>query len=258
MSRIQIILTAAGAGFAAVNYIIYWASGRANAVPIAPAVLCCVFIPLILCAVFGRAAADKIPRLYEALKWIYISVGLLYTVSFVIFSFAVTHVKESGGASDVYIVFGCKTNGYTPTYALRRRLDHAYELLTRYPDSVAILSGGQGGDESVSEAESMRAYLEARGIDGSRLIKEERSTSTLENIKFSFELIEKSGVRADKVTAVSSDFHIKRIQLQAKYLNVRLGVSPAKTDSPGKLWQNLIREYMVWVRRGVTGKWEAG
>ena len=88
MSRIQIMLTAIGAGFAAVNYIIYWASGRANAVPIAPLVLCCIFIPLVICAVFGRAAAEKIPRLYEALKWIYISVGLLYTVSFVIFSFA--------------------------------------------------------------------------------------------------------------------------------------------------------------------------
>lgn len=256
MSRLQIILVAAGAGVAALNYIIYWASGRSNALPIAPIVLFCVFVPLILCAVFGGAAAKRIPRLYETLKWIYICIGLLYTVSFAAFSvYTVTGVKNDDNA-DVYIVFGCKTNGYTPTYALRRRLDRARELLTEHPDAVAVLSGGQGDDETVSEAESMRAYLTAAGIDENRLLIEDGSTSTLENIRFSLRLLEERGLADKKLCAVSSDFHIKRILLQSRGLGVDLSVSAAKTDSPRRLWQNLIREYMVWVRRGLTGSWE--
>ncbi|MBO4869718.1 MAG: YdcF family protein [Clostridia bacterium] len=257
MSRIQIVLTVIGAGFAAVNYVIYWAAGRANSLPVAPLVLCCVFLPLLFCLIFGQVAAEKFPRVYETLKWIYISIGLLYTVSFIVFSVFVTSVPYDGGeGADVYIVFGCKTNGYTPTYALQRRLDHAYGLLTADPNAVAVLSGGQGADETVSEAESMRAYLTARGIDGDRLIVEDRSTSTVENIRYSVKLLEERGLGGKKLCAVSNDFHVKRILLHAKYLGVELTASPAKTDSPGKLWQNLIREYMVWVRRLVTGSWE--
>ena len=54
MSRIQIILTVIGAGFAAVNYVIYWAAGRANALPGAPLVLCCVVLPLLFCLLVFR------------------------------------------------------------------------------------------------------------------------------------------------------------------------------------------------------------
>ena len=257
MSRIQIILTVIGAGFAAVNYAVFWISGRANAVPIAPVVLLCIFVPLLVCVFFGKAFSGAAPRVYETLKWIYIGVGLLYTVSFLCFSVFVTHGVKDVPDAEVYIVFGCKTNGYTPTYALKRRLDHAYGLLCSHPGSVAVLSGGQGDDETVSEAESMRAYLESRGIEKDRLLIEDRSTSTLENIRFSAALLEEKELTGKKLCAVSNDFHVKRILLQADHLGVEMSASPAKTDSLFKLWQNLIREYMVWVRRGLTGSWEA-
>ena len=256
MSRLQIILATVGAGFAAINYIIYWAAGRANALPIAPIVLFCVFVPLILCILSGKYAAAHFPRVYEILKWTYIGIGLLYTVSFTAFSVFVTSVEDMPDDADVYIVFGCKTNGYTPTYALRRRLDHAYGLLSSHPDAVAVLSGGQGDDETVSEAESMRAYLCGLGIDEGRLLIEDRSTSTAENIRYSAALLEKLGYGGKRLCAVSNDFHIKRILLQAKHTGVVLTASPAKTNSAWKLWQNLIREYMVWTRRLVTGSWE--
>ena len=64
------------------------------------------------------------------------------------------------------------------TVSLRRRLDTAISYLKEHPGTMAVLSGGQGREEAVSEARAMGEYMRARGISQARLILEERSTST--------------------------------------------------------------------------------
>ncbi len=248
MNKLHIVLTVCGAGFAAVNYTVYLLVSKRASLPIAPIVLLCIFVPLTVLLLFGKKLDRAAPVLMSALKWIYISTGLLYTVSFTVFSLLVMNVKGATDTADVFIVFGCKTNGFTPSKLLSLRLEKAYELLEANPGAYAVLSGGQGEDESVSEAESMRAYLCAKGISEDRLILEDRSTSTEENIRYSMQLIKDGGLKADTVAAVSSDYHENRILYQAKKLGYDVRPAPAKTPFTGYFYANLVREYMVWIR----------
>ena len=68
---------------------------------------------------------------------------------------------------------------------LARRLDAALAYLEENPKAYVVVSGGQGAGEDISEAEAMRRYLAARGIEESRILMEDKSMSTLENFLFS-------------------------------------------------------------------------
>ena len=73
------------------------------------------------------------------------------------------------------VVLGCSVKGERPSRVLSERLCAAYEYLNRNPKAVCVLSGGQGDGEEISEAECMYRYLTGRGIDGARLLLEDRS-----------------------------------------------------------------------------------
>lgn len=109
----------------------------------------------------------------------------------------------------VIIVLGCRVRGDEPSLSLIKRVDAAYKFLLFNPESVAILSGGQGKDENISEAQCMQQLLYARGISKNRLILEERSTSTDENIRFSLQIIETLDLDRN-VAIATSEYHQKR------------------------------------------------
>jgi uncharacterized SAM-binding protein YcdF (DUF218 family) len=117
--------------------------------------------------------------------------------------------KPTAGV-DVMVVLGCQVRGTKVSKALRYRLEAATEYLCDNPDTVVIVSGGQGTGEDISEAEAMQRYLLANGIAQARIIKEERSTSTVENIRYSREIMESLGYKLDSVVVVSNGFHIFR------------------------------------------------
>lgn len=104
------------------------------------------------------------------------------------------------------IVLGAHVDGTRLTLALLERTRRALQYLEKNPDTKAVLSGGKGEGEDISEALAMREYLVAHGIDPERLILEERSTSTAENLKFSLELI---GLD-HSVGVVTNHFHVFR------------------------------------------------
>ena len=122
------------------------------------------------------------------------------------------------------IVLGAGLQGETPSLVLESRLIGAREFLQNHPESIAILSGGQGVDESISEAEAMRRYLTQNGIANERLWLEEQSTSTSENFAFSRNLLEeKLGLSQEQpleIVIVTSDFHLYRAKLLAKRNNL--------------------------------------
>lgn len=111
------------------------------------------------------------------------------------------------GAADYILVEGCQVKGSVPSRSLRRRLDKALECADRYPEAKLILSGGKGPGEDITEADCMFAYLQGRGISEERMVKEDRSTSTYENLVLSDQL---TGCREKRVVLVSSDFHLRR------------------------------------------------
>ena len=117
--------------------------------------------------------------------------------------------------SDYIIVLGARVKGETMSLALRYRVDKAYEYLEKNKETKAILSGGKGNGENISEAEAMRRYLTGKGISEDRLLLEDKSTNTDENIYNSFIIIDE--IKSDaKIIVITSRFHVLRAKMIAK------------------------------------------
>lgn len=137
------------------------------------------------------------------------------------------------------VVLGCQVRGNQPSLMLRHRLDAAYDYLTEHEEINVVVSGGQGYDEAVSEAQCMHDYLVSRGIDSGRIYIEDKSSDTNENIEFSKRIIEQNGLYSD-ITIVTDGFHQYRADVFAKRHNLRAYNISAKTQ----IW--LVPTY--WVR----------
>lgn len=135
--------------------------------------------------------------------------------------------KEPGG-QETLIVLGCRVYGERASLSLRERLDAAYEYLVANPDAYCVVSGGQGAGEDISEAECMYRYLTDKGIAGSRIYKEDVSTSTRENLEFSLQVIEENNLPKEIVIA-TSEYHQYRVSLVAKELGVESAAVCGKT-----------------------------
>ena len=141
---------------------------------------------------------------------------------------------------NMIVVLGCQLWGEDPSPMLQKRLDKAYDLLVKYPDVPVVVTGGQGDDEVISEGEGMKRYLVRKGISEDRIIVEDKSTSTFENIKNAFEITDAMGMSRD-VTIATSEYHIYRASLIAKSQGAgKVTSAPSFTDL------NLVPAY--WVR----------
>ena len=145
--------------------------------------------------------------------------------------------------ADYLIVLGCQVRGTVPSRMLRQRLDAALEYLSAHPDATAIVSGGMGPGEDITEAECMYTYLTAAGIDPSRILQEAQATSTMENLRFSLELMEPDSTAA----IVSNEFHLYRAGQMAQMLGLDASLVPASTEYPILLASYFLREiFAVW------------
>ena len=146
------------------------------------------------------------------------------------------------------VVLGAKVRHDGPSVSLWDRIYGAYNYLEAHPEVIAIVSGGQGPDEPMTEAASMYQELVKLGIDPSRIWPEDRATSTWENLNFSLDLIEeKTGQRPTKLGVVSSEYHLFRASLFAKACNVDFAGIPAHTSRPSQMINHFMREVAgVW------------
>ena len=146
------------------------------------------------------------------------------------------------------VVLGAKVNANGPSVSLWDRICGAYEYMEEHPDVIAVVSGGQGTDEPITEAECMYRELVFLGIDPSRVWREEQATSTWENINFTLDLIEeKTGTRPKKLGGLSSESHLFRASLFAKACDVEFVGIPAKTSRLSQAINHFMREVAgVW------------
>ena len=146
-------------------------------------------------------------------------IGLAYfcVLEFLILSNSQT---DKDAKRSYLIVLGAAVQGDVPSLSLRHRLEGALDYLERYPESVAVVSGGQGAGENISEAQCMHDWLLARGIPEDRILMEDRSTSTLENLKYSWEIIQSCGGKPDDIAIVSSGYHLYRAKTMARSLGL--------------------------------------
>lgn len=138
---------------------------------------------------------------------------------------------------DYIIILGCaiRKDG-SPTPILRERIDRAlsfekeqHKRLNRH--ALFVTSGGQGSDEVISEAESMKHYLMEHGVPENSILKEDKSVNTYQNMAFSKKVIENdAGTLSNKGIAFSTtNYHVFRGYTLAKHLGMKVKGLSAKT-----------------------------
>lgn len=173
--------------------------------------------------------------LFERLGKAIISVVcILAIIGTSLFSFTLINVvngredaKEN--QTGTLIVLGCKVNGEAPSLQLYKRAKVGAEYLKAHPNEYAILCGGKGSDEQISEAECIKRVMLDEGIDESRLFIEDKSTSTFENLSFAKDILYENNLEAN-VVIVSSDYHCYRAKLIAKRVGLNANSIPAYAD----------------------------
>lgn len=142
---------------------------------------------------------------------------------------------------DYIIVLGAQVRDDGPSVVLKYRLDAAIDYLNENPDTICIVSGGQGVNEPFSEAEGMAAYLLEKGIDENRILLEDKSKNTVQNIQNSKALMEET---YNGVGIVTNNFHVFRAVQIAKVQGLE-GVCGIAADSNVLyLPNNVLRECM--------------
>lgn len=155
---------------------------------------------------------------------------------------------EPTESCDYVVVLGAKVRSDGPSVALMERIYGARDYLQAHPDVIAVVSGGQGPDEPMTEAQAMYDELVKMGIDENRLWIEDRATSTWENLNFALTLIEeKTGTRPDNIGIVSSEYHLFRASLFADACGVESVLIPAQTTRLSQKINHFMREVAgVW------------
>ena len=139
-----------------------------------------------------------------------------------------TGIHKDTKPTDYIIVLGAGLLGDRLTTTLTLRLDAALELHALNPEVPIIVSGGQGPDELLSEAQAMKNYLVEKGIDPKLILMEDKSTNTFENLKFSKDLINSNyGTSSLNITVITNNFHQFRANMIAKAQGFQVHGYPA-------------------------------
>lgn len=171
---------------------------------------------------------------------------ILFLESFVISGMA----QEAPANMDYLIILGARVNPNGPSPALRRRLNAAMEYLENSPDTVIIVSGGQGSDEPMSEAECLRNELIAVGIDENRILMEDESTTTSENIKFSMALIPDKNA---SVGIITNNYHVFRAERIAQKAGLSNAMGIAAEYTGPTLPHYMLREALCLIADYMAG-----
>lgn len=157
--------------------------------------------------------------------------------------------KPEPGA-DYVIVLGAQWKANGPSYVLQKRLDKAIEYLNDNPETLVIVSGGQGGNEHITEAQGMQGYLVAAGIAPERIFMEDKSTNTCENLVFSSEFLDEAN---DRVVLVTNNFHVFRATAIARKQGYARVAGLAAGSYPGMVPNNLLREFFGVIKDFLVG-----
>lgn len=112
------------------------------------------------------------------------------------------------------VVLGCRVYDSGPSRMLISRVNAAAAYLETHPQAYCVVSGGQGEDEPMSEAQCMFDMLVSRGIEKNRIFMEDQSCSTRENIEFSLDIIKEKGL-PERLALVTNEYHAYRASILA-------------------------------------------
>lgn len=165
--------------------------------------------------------------------------GILLCIILTVCMLRAEHKKPKDTPQAV-VVLGCKVRGSVPSLMLSRRILAAYDALEKYPDAVCVASGGKGSDEAISEAECIAQELQRLGISADRILLEDKSASTSENLRFSKQILADHGITG-QLLIVTDGYH----ECRAQYLAKKEGL-PQTAAAPAYTSWYLLPTY--WVR----------
>lgn len=212
-------------------------------------VCCCLIVLIVFYLVFGMLL-PRFPKGMKLLRRIFtvcLVIGLLVVgvTEAVIIHASFGDPEET---VDYVVVLGAKVRSDGPSVSLWDRIYAAADYLEAHPETTAIVSGGQGTDEPMTEAQCMFEELVKLGVDPDRIWLEDRATSTWENLHFTLDLIEeRTGVRLQKLGVLSSEYHLFRASLFTKACGVEFVGVPARTSRIPQMVNHFLREVAgVW------------
>ena len=152
-------------------------------------------------------------------KRLWIGLLVLVLIAVIVFAGLLTAVlagahDELAGEPGIMLVLGCAVQADgNPSPMLQARLDRALDYWKENPNVTVVVTGGKGTDEVLSEADCMAEYLIAGGVPDGKILREDRATSTWENLLFAQELLDEYDLPKDDIMLVSSGFHLTRAKL---------------------------------------------
>lgn len=161
------------------------------------------------------------------------------------------HYRDQGRPDlDYIIVLGAQMKERGPSVVLQFRLDAAYDYLIANENTLCVVSGGQGPNEPCTEAQGMYDYLVEKGISPERILMEDKSTDTSENIAFSAEVI--GGTDKD-VGIVTNNFHVFRGMMLARHAGFENACGISARSNIYFQPNNLVREFFGIMKDLVCG-----
>ncbi len=192
----------------------------------------------------------RYPKLTKAVKRVFtilLCIGLLVVgvTECLIIHASFGDTKED---CEYMLVLGAKVRNDGPSVSLMDRIRAAAAYMEANPEVIAIVSGGKGPDEPMTEAQCMYEELIKLGIDPERIWMEDKATSTWENLRFALAMIEeKTGQRPEKIGLLSSEYHLFRASLFADACGVEAVGIPAQTSRLSQKINHFMREVAgVW------------
>ena len=193
---------------------------------------------------------------------------ILFFIGISIFAALLVFVAVSGysnrpaGNEKAVIVLGAGLKKDVPSGLLQRRLDAALEYYKEHPEAVLVVTGGQGRDETIPEAEAMARYLRERGVPEEALIVENKSTSTEENLLFAKKLLKQHGISTEEpVAVVTNAFHCYRGREYARQAGFEQVSSIPASIAPESIPVCYMREVFAvlyyWVFKSSQSGWLA-
>ena len=189
---------------------------------------------------------------------------ILFLAVFFILVYILSSGNKKAPASNVdyLILLGARVNGTVPSRALMNRIMTAYHYLKTNPSTKAVLTGGQGPGECITEAQCIKQELLKLGIEESRLLIENQSTSTEENIAYAKKLIikkhnpkteihkeeENKFIKQLTILIVTNDFHTLRGTRLAKKQGFTKVESLGAASSTIMKPHYYVREILSWIK----------
>lgn len=198
----------------------------------------------------NRLWKHKVGRLL--LIFISFVIIILFALFITVSCFMLYAAAQKPSKQSTILVLGAAVRTDGPSAMLADRLDSAVKYLNDNDQSVCIVSGGQGTDEPVAEADVMYTYLINKGIDRSRIFKEDQSKNTEENIRYSKAIIERENL-CQQIVIATQEFHQYRAQSIARHEGLK-NISPCTCRTKLYLLECYwVREFAAICRFWILG-----